>query len=250
MDVMLPPTRVTSDDVLSFAANDALPPPPSQVPLAFSTLNFKNVEMDMSMMVDRVALPSSSPATKSNKISRSCELKTTDLDSRRVSASVPVPVPLVIPEQHTAVHADENGTIKSNGTTASAITAITVKHTDLRLKDHGDDDDTCGSIDSSESEEDVDNDDDASIRRKKIAIELSRKKIIACPASWECLKCSYLNSHRARSCESCDEKKPVVKFTNIKAHAGRGVGRPRVIINGTAVIVPKKSHKKVVRAVV
>ena len=240
---MLPPMNVgTSDDVPhSTAAYDALHPVPSAVPVPTPALN---VEGEVSVMAKRVASPSPSSVLESIKISKSCELKTTALDSKRVTFTDPVTVPLVIPEHHAAVSADE--VTASNGIT-SAITATTAEHTDLHTEEHSDDD-ICGSINSNESEEDND-DGNASERRKQIATEQSRKKIIACPASWECTKCTSLNSHRARSCESCGEKKPAIIFTKIKTHTGGGRGRPRIIINGTALDAPKKSHKKIVRAV-
>jgi hypothetical protein len=122
----------------------------------------------------------------------------------------------------------------------------------MRLEEHSDDD-TCGSINSHPPEvekEEHDDDDDLSEKRRKIATEQSKIKIIACPDSWECLKCISLNSHRARSCESCGDKKPAVQFRKIETQTGGGRGRPRVIISGAAVVAPKKSHKKMVRAVV
>ena len=81
--------------------------------------------------------------------------------------------------------------------------------------------------------------------RRQLAKIEDQKRIAECPKSWTCLKCSMLNSHRSRSCDSCaDKKPPPVLVPRVKF---AGPGRPRdenkrsKDMSQSSV---KKSHKK------
>jgi hypothetical protein len=80
--------------------------------------------------------------------------------------------------------------------------------------------------------------------RRQLARIDDQKRITNCPKSWKCLKCSVLNSHRSRSCDSCaDKKPPPVLVARVKFP---GLGRPRNEnkSQGTSHPTVKKSHKK------
>lgn len=78
-------------------------------------------------------------------------------------------------------------------------------------------------------------------QRRQLAEIENQKKIADCPKSWTCLKCSVLNAHRSRSCDSCaDKKPPPVLVPRVKFP---GPGRPRDM-SKTSQPTVKKSHKK------
>lgn len=78
-------------------------------------------------------------------------------------------------------------------------------------------------------------------QRRQLAEIENQKRIADCPKSWTCLKCSVLNAHRSRSCDSCaDKKPPPVLVPRVKFP---GPGRPRDM-SKTSQPTVKKSHKK------
>jgi hypothetical protein len=81
--------------------------------------------------------------------------------------------------------------------------------------------------------------------RRQLAKIEDQKRIADCPKSWTCLKCSVLNSHRSRSCDSCADKKPPSLL--VARSKFPGPGRPRDEVKKNKEIshpTVKKSHKK------
>ena len=92
--------------------------------------------------------------------------------------------------------------------------SVTPLITKKRKECDRDDDNSEISLHSPSPFEMSDSDDEAppSDKRRKIIKDLEIKKIAACSHSWMCLKCSVLNSQKARSCDVCGVKKPPVQI--------------------------------------
>ena len=78
-------------------------------------------------------------------------------------------------------------------------------------------------VEEDEGDEEVDELMRYTEEKKKFEKEELKKRTAADPNSWKCTKCSELNSVRARSCDVCDEKKPLKVLVKISNDQKKGV---------------------------